>query len=350
MKKFFPLFVRICLISVYIIILAGATVRMTGSGMGCPDWPKCFGHLIPPTSEEELKWKPNLHYTEGQIIIVDEALLVAKKKFTTSDVFNPTNWQNYTKHDYADFNVIHTWVEYINRLVTAVAGVFFLLLIISSLGYWKERRNLVLLSFLAMFLMLFEAWLGKTVVDTNLAASKITIHMLGALFIVAVLLVLNYLTNKRLHYKSDKRFTILLIAVFILTVAQIILGIDVREFVDNEVKNLGFESKGLIELENHTNFLIHRSFSIAVVILNIWLFIRNRTMNLGYRLPFWIVLVLAIEILAGVLMFYFEFPFGTQVIHLLFAALLFGLQFYLILQVFGNKRANLSIQGSPSNV
>ena len=332
MKKFFLLFVKISLISVYVIILAGSTVRMTGSGMGCPDWPKCFGHLIPPTSEDQLNWNPNKEFDKGLMIIKDDVLFVAKKKFLSGAEFNVQNWEEYTKHDYAKFNVTHTWVEYINRLVTVVTGLFFLLMIITSLGYWKEKKKLVLLSFFALFLMLFEAWLGKTVVDSNLAVSKITIHMLVALLIVGVLLFIHFQTRRNRSFRKDRLFRILIFTAFGLTLFQIILGIDVREFVDEQLKSLGFENKELIQLEANTNFLIHRSFSVLVVFINGWLFLRNRKLNLGYSLPNWIVAILSIEILAGVLMFYFNFPFGTQVIHLLFAALLFGVQFYLILQ------------------
>jgi len=339
MKKSFPLIVKICLLSIYVIILAGSTVRMTGSGMGCPDWPKCFGHLIPPTSEEELLWQANTEFDKGIIIIKDESLLVAKQKFISTSQFESQNWKPYTKHSYATFNVTHTWVEYINRLATVLSGFFFLALIISGLYYWKSRRILPILSFVALFLMGFEAWLGKTVVDSNLAVSKITIHMLVALLIVALLLIVGFKANKKVkNYKVDKRFKILAYVVFGLTLVQIVLGIEVREFVDEQLKSLGFNNKGLIDLDTNTSFLIHRTFSILVVVLNVWLFIRNRTLNLGFTLPFWILLVLAFEVLAGVLMYYVDFPFGTQVVHMLFAAILFGLQFYLLLKITKKNR------------
>jgi len=339
MKKHFPLLVKVCLLSLYVIILAGSTVRMTGSGMGCPDWPKCFGHLVPPTSDQELLWQANTDFNEGIIIIKDEGLLVAKQNFTSTTQFNAQNWQTYTKHDYATFDVTHTWVEYINRLATVLSGVFFLGLIVCSLFYRKEKIVLPIVSFAALFLMGFEAWLGKTVVDSNLAVSKITIHMLVALLIVALLLILLHKTKVQLReYKNDTLFKTLLYVVFGLTLVQIIFGIEVREFVDEQLKNIGFENKSLIALDENTNFLIHRTFSILVVFLNVWLFVRNKTQKLGYVLPSWILVVLVIEVLVGVLMYYVDFPFGTQVIHMLFAAILFGVQFYLILE---NRRKRL---------
>ena len=137
MKKRFPLIVKITLISLYVIFLAGSIVRMTGSGMGCPDCPKCFGYYIPPTSEAQITWQGNSTYEAGMIIIKNEELFVAEKEINTGSEFNKNNWSKYTKHDYAKFNKYHTWVEYINRLVTVVSGFIFLFLIVGSLKFRK---------------------------------------------------------------------------------------------------------------------------------------------------------------------------------------------------------------------
>ncbi|MEL6812192.1 MAG: COX15/CtaA family protein, partial [Bacteroidota bacterium] len=176
--------VKVALILVYLVIIAGAMVRMTGSGMGCPDWPKCFGYYIPPTDASELEWDANRDFKKGQVIIVEESLKVAATDFTTGEVYSETNWKNYTKHDYAIFNVWHTWIEYINRLIGALSGLAILIMAFLSIKKWSVRKRITYLSFLSVGLIGFQAWLGATVVYSVLAPVKITLHMVMALVIV----------------------------------------------------------------------------------------------------------------------------------------------------------------------
>ncbi len=337
MKKYFLPSAKTALVLVYLVILAGALVRMTGSGMGCPDWPKCFGYYIPPTEEKELRYTVGKEYSKGQVIIKDESLLVAKDHFVAPRNFESTHWEKYTKHDYAIFNPLHTWVEYLNRLVGALAGIACLVALFFSFGFWKENKKLVFLNLLICFLMGFQAWLGKTVVDSVLNPYKITTHMLAALVIVAVQLYVIYSVQENKKTKTlDTEFKWVLYAGLVLTIVQIIFGTQVRESVDTIVE-AGLPKE--VWLQNPKGgFYTHRSFSILVVCANAFLFWRNRKLTLGFDKMNWVLGLLCIEILSGIAMYYFNFPFGSQTIHIAMATLLFGLQFYLVLE--NSKKIN----------
>ena len=331
MKKYFLKSAQIALVLVYLVIFAGAFVRLTGSGMGCPDWPKCFGYYIPPTEQSELLFTAGKEYDKGQVIIKDEALLVAKADFVAQTNFDQTNWDKYTKHDYAIFNPIHTWVEYINRLLGALAGIACVITFGLSFGYWKENKNLIILTFLICVLMGFQAWLGKTVVDSVLNPFKITTHMLAALLIVALQLIVIYrVKQNNTTIVLNKKFNLILIVSLLLTLVQIVLGTSVREHVDH-ISETG--APEIMWLQSPTvSFYIHRSFSIIVLLTNLYLVFLNKKLVLGFTKLNWVLLILIIEILSGISMYYFDFPFGTQTIHVVLATILFGIQFYLILE------------------
>ena len=333
MKSRFPKTVQIAILSVYLIFLAGSVVRMTGAGMGCPDWPKCFGYYIPPTAEEQITWKPNSEFKKGFIIIKDETLFVAEHTVKTTSEFNKSNWANYTKHDYAKFNKYHSWTEYINRLTSVIAGFVFLFLIYRATKFWKTDKRIPLLAYSAFFLMLVEAWLGKTVVDTNLKPTIITIHMVIGLIIIALLLQLKFITSdKKRTYNYNALFSKLLLISAVFSLIQIAMGTQVRQFIDEQVKLFGFENKDYSLLNPSFKFYFHRSFTIAIVLINLALFYLNQVKNLGYKLVNWVIGLIFLETITGILMYYAEFPLGTQATHLLTGAILFGLQFYLFLQ------------------
>ena len=333
MKNRFPTIVKVTLVSLYLIFLAGSIVRMTGSGMGCPDWPKCFGYYIPPTSEEQITLQPNSTYEKGMIIIKNEELYVAEKNVTTLSEFDISNWKEYTKHEYATFNKFHTWVEYINRLITVLSGFIFLFLIAASLKFRKENKWIPIIAFSAFFLMLVEAFLGKLVVDSNLKPTMITLHMVIGLFIIGFILRLLFIIRKeKTVFKYHSLFNKLLIISIVFSLIQIAMGTQVRQFIDEQVKLFGFENKEYSLMNPSFKFYFHRSFTIAIILVNFGLFYLNQLHNLGYSLVKWILVLLFLETITGILMYYAEFPLGTQAIHLLSGALLFGVQFYLWLQ------------------
>tara|TARA_X000000950_G_scaffold48594_1_gene56559 strand:+ start:52 stop:651 length:600 start_codon:yes stop_codon:yes gene_type:complete len=182
---------------VLLVIFAGSMVRMTGSGMGCPDWPKCFGYLIPPTTEKDVFWKSNFNYKKGVMILRDEKFYSSKIDFLSSNEFILSNWLEYTKHDYNEFSVMNTWFEFINRFIGAIAGLSTLIMFLFSFNFLKTKPVVTIMSFIVVLSMLFQAWLGKLVVDSNLSPYKITVHMLMAIVILSLIIFI--------YKKSDVR-------------------------------------------------------------------------------------------------------------------------------------------------
>ena len=315
--------VKVSLIIIYLVIAAGSIVRMTGSGMGCPDWPKCFGYWIPPTERSQLDWLPNHEYTKGQVIILDQELRIAERSFNSRLNYDPKNWEHYTKHDYALFNPYHTWIEYLNRLLGALAGLAVLVMTVLSFWLKKKKKIIPIISFLILLGMVFQAWLGKTVVDSNLLPYRITIHMVMALLIVLGLIILLFISRKKtIPIPASPLMKILAISAIALTLFQIGLGTQVRQFVDLKMHQQTSEWLNPAPLK----FYIHRSLSLIVLTVHLTLFWMLLKIKLNLRIFNQILGLIGLEIFTGILMFYFDFPFSSQPLDLIIAALLFGAQ------------------------
>ena len=212
-----------------------------------------------------------------------------------------------------------------------------------SILYFKTFRHLTIISIITLIAMGFQAWLGKTVVDSNLEGFKITIHMLMALFIVCLLIYLVFSGVKKSNIRENDQFRFLLIIAIFLSLIQIILGTQVRQFVDEQAQLFYYDkSKWFNEIPIIYEY--HRTFSIAVVSINFFLFYLNNKLSLGNKYVNHLMILLLIEVITGVMMFYFDFPFGTQTIHLVFASLIFGVQFYILLNNFLIKKTSNDIQ------
>lgn len=320
-SKRFIRFQWVALVSLFLVISAGSFVRITGSGMGCPDWPKCFGKWIPPTAEEQL---PSNYLSLFQAKRAKKAVKFCK--FLTNIGMRETAEKikaDPTLLNEEPFNVARTYTEYINRLLGFLAGNLILLGFIWSLIYYRIPW-LLGLSILNLIFMGIEAWFGSIVVATNLVPWTITVHLFLALVILLIQTYLIYRISPKHSKKIPVNRTILYIwwAVFAITFYQMFLGTQVREYIDELTKQgLGRDAwSDRFGME----FLIHRSFSWLVLILLLYLGWKNEQEG---KIPIirWAFIVLSIELVAGVLLAYFDLPGLVQTAHLVFATILLGI-------------------------
>ena len=295
--------------AIYLVILAGSIVRASGAGMGCPDWPTCFGQWIPPTHESQLP--------------ADYHAIYAARGYANTD-----------------FNPLKTWTEYVNRLLGASAGLLIFLTLLRSRLFLKTDPTIFWLS-LAVFLLIgFQGWLGSAVVASNLRPAMITAHMAMAFLIVCLLI---YAIARSQHQclasidarRLPERFKSVLIAAMVMTLVQIAMGTQIRESVDFISLAFNHSDRHLWRTDFPIVFYVHRSFSAVILLTNLWLvwkIVRNIDGgSLFYRFG-WILAGLVLTAIAsGVTLDRLGFPAFIQPIHLLMANLIFGSQFFLLM-------------------
>lgn len=297
------------IIAVYFVILVGGIVRASGAGMGCPDWPTCFGQWIPPTHESQLP--ANYH-----------------------EIYAARGYESTT------FNPIKTWTEYTNRLVGVTIGFLIFLTAWSSRIYLKTDKTTFYLALSAFFLVGFQGWLGSAVVASNLKPFMITLHMLLALFIVALLIYAISRSQKQLlaALNADwvsSRFALVLKIAMAMTLIQVAMGTQVRESVDYIAHQHSYIDRQYWRDSFPIIFYVHRSFSSLILLTNLWLawtIYKNATPNsLLLKVAYTLMGLIVTAILAGVSLDRLGFPAFAQPVHLLMANLIFGAQFFLFI-------------------
>jgi heme a synthase len=317
------------LVAVYFLILVGGVVRTTGSGMGCPDWPKCFGKWVPPTSANELPpdYKNQFaSFREKKNQKFARYLSIIGMDGTANKILNDD-----TILIEADFNAQKTWIEYVNRLVGVVIGFLILAVFVRSIPYFKSRPFLFWLSLATLLAVIVQGWFGSIVVSTNLTSWTITIHMLLALVIVAMLILLMHKSAGHQKISVPSHVKILLVVCMMLLLVQVVLGTEVRAAIDRVAAlNVGRENWISLILPD---FIVHRSFSWIVLAFHAIFILRIRKTT-GYNpLSLQVVLLILLTVLSGVGMAFFSVPALLQPIHLLAATLTFGFQFLLFLRL-----------------
>jgi len=305
-------------LSLILLIFVGAIVRASGSGLGCPDWPTCWGCLVPPTSVDDIDF---------------EKLDLEK--------FQRRNAEVTIESLRAEFNPVHVWVEYLNRLTSMPVGMLTLAVFVMSFKFRRSRPQVFWASGLALFLVLFNAWLGMKVVKSGLTPGVITLHMAAAILMLCVLVYVVFSggedRGRFILLKPGSRRLVrgLLIALFVLTVAEGIMGSQVREKTDALAHGHANQprSEWVAELEESWIYLVHRSFSWLLVALAAVFFFKARDAAVGSAgmSPAIILGVMLGQMVLGILLAYAGVPPAVQVLHVGLSAILVATLFYYLL-------------------
>lgn len=274
----------------FLVIIAGGVVRTTQSGMGCPDWPKCFGKWIPPTNASEL----------------------------------PADFEKYLRKQDIDhtFNALHTWIEYINRLLGVLLGFFGLVQFAMLFFKRKEFNKPYKLAIAFLVTVILTGLFGAIVVKLNLAHASISVHLLFAIILVQIQLALLLSLNKKLltiHVNNKVRQSLFIF--LILLFCQTVLGTMVRMYVDDVSKTLHYEQRETWLAATPVAFLIHRSFSWLILAGALFLAWHCRNMQAIKNKIFVLASIILLSMITGIVLFYANMPAAAQPVHLLLAAL-----------------------------
>jgi cytochrome c oxidase assembly protein subunit 15 len=268
----------------YFLILVGGLVRASGAGLGCPDWPRCFGSWIPPSSAAELP----------------------------------------AQFDPALFNPVLMWTEYTNRLLGVIVGFLIFATMVSAWRHHRRNPRIFWPTFAAFVLVGFEGWLGGRVVAHGLAAWIVTAHLIVAIFIVQLLLYVTFMAGRAGRAGRAGGALSLSVAIMIgLTLLQSGLGTQVRGHVEDALLG-GVARDRALGTVGRLDYL-HRDLAMIVLIgailLMLWLWSRRSSlMPWGFA-----VLVLGVlQIAVGLFMAYGALAPAAQVGHLTIASLMLG--------------------------
>lgn len=289
----------------FLVIIAGGVVRTTQSGMGCPDWPRCFGKWIPPTNASEL----------------------------------PLDFEKYLGKQDIDhtFNAYHTWIEYFNRLLGALLGVFGIIQVWLLFSRRKMHRAAWKLSVAFLIVVILTGLFGAIVVKLNLAHLSISVHLLFAILLLQIQLALWMVVTGRFRKMDMSAAARKMLWAFLLIIfIQSIMGTMVRMHVDDISKALGYEQRALWLADDPSIFLIHRTFSWIVVLMALWMAWLNRK-SVSRKNYFALAAVILLSMTTGIVLYYAHMPAFAQPLHLLLASIAITQTMHLIFRAKNKK-------------
>lgn len=267
----------------YLLIFVGGLVRVSGSGLGCPDWPKCFGRWVPPTNIEQIP----------------------------------------AHIDSTAFNIVLAWIEYGNRTLGVIVGISILLMTAIAVIYFRKNNKILFSSLLSLFLVIFNGGLGAIVVSSILNPFIVSLHMILALFLVSVLsytTIESYKiidTNKFTNMYLSKKISTSLILLWIFIVIEILLGTGIRTNIELIAIDNPLFSKGELLSSLNSYKYLHSILGFSLLFLSIYLcyLFKDDFLGLSKQLVLFIFGMIMFQIFLGELMIFFELPQLTRLFH-----------------------------------
>jgi heme a synthase len=309
--------VWITLFLTFDLIMFGSFTRLTDSGLGCPDWPGCYGQANPVQAHADIS--------------------AAEAAMPTGPV-----------------TVVKAWIEMIHRYLAMAVGVLIIAIMVVAWQKWlKSSRQLANFSPAlptALFLLVcLQGAFGAWTVTMKLQPIIVTIHLLLGITMLAWLVVLASRHNVHAAVASAARalFNPAIFALILLT-AQIILGgwvstnyavlactdfplchgqlIPHMDFEHGFTwwRELGKTAAGdLLPVEALTAIhWVHRNFAFIVIAYIAWLAFKAYKIEGLRNTGKWILIVLAAQFVSGVSTIFLSWPIAIAVIHNGGAALL----------------------------
>lgn len=296
----------VCLI---VIIFAGATVRVTGSGLGCPDWPTCWGELIPPTSVEQ----------------VDRDKIDIERFRKYDERFGRDSSQTTVESVMSKFDGVQTWIEFLNRLVALPTLLAIFLLMIACCRRPRFRKH----GIAAFLITVGNALFGIVVIKSNLHSGVVTVHMALTFALLFLLTYLLWAAGREGEPRpSIKRTTRLQVMVLLACVMiEWALGSQVREMTDDLMMKNGVDSRAswMTQISASWMYLIHRSFSWSILIAALWLGYRTQWQGFVPRL---VLTVVGALMLMGLILSTSGIHAVVQVLHVGLAGILVSAVFF----------------------
>ena len=305
----------ITLLLTVVVIILGAYTRLSDAGLGCPDWPGCYGHLTVPEQVTDPQYNRPLEVRKA-------------------------------------------WIEMIHRYVASSLGLLILAIFFLTLRHKQQLHQSLVLPSLLVVVVIFQGLLGMWTVTKLLSPVVVTAHLLGGLTTLSLLWLL-WLSQQRkakanyqlLHTQAFSGLRAMALAVLLLVIGQIFLGgwtsthyaavacgvsfpechgelwppadfaegfsIHMQDNVDYQYGILGNPARTAIHLSHRAGALV---VFLVVGGFSLWLWLKRRAL-VGF-LPIWMIAMLLLQLSLGIMNVVLALPLGVAVAHTAGAAIL----------------------------